>query len=33
MSRKTTVAIAHSDADLGNPAQYTREQLSLVKKK
>ena len=29
--RKTTVAIAHSDSDLGTPAEYTRAQLSLVK--
>ena len=31
MAKKTTVAIAHSDADLGKPAEYTREQLDLVK--
>src|SRR4030088_3142570 len=31
MPKKTTVAIAHSDADLGKPAEYTREQLDLVK--
>jgi uncharacterized protein (DUF362 family) len=31
MSIKTTVAIARSDADLGKPGEYTREQLSLVK--
>jgi uncharacterized protein (DUF362 family) len=31
MPNKTTVAIAHSDADLGKPAQCTREQLDLVK--
>ena len=31
MGKKTTVAIAHSDADLGKPAEYTREQLDLVK--
>ena len=31
MSTKTTVAIAHSDSDLGKPAEYTREQLDLVK--
>ncbi len=31
MPRKTTVAIAHSDADLGKPAEYTREQLNTVK--
>src|SRR3712207_4756230 len=29
--KKTTVAIAHSNADLGKPAEYTREQLDLVK--
>src|SRR5437016_12809090 len=31
MGKKTTIAIAHSDADLGKPAEYTREQLDLVK--
>src|ERR1051326_4850820 len=31
MPRKTTVAIAHSDADLGKPAEYSRPQLDLVK--
>jgi uncharacterized protein (DUF362 family) len=31
MAKKTTVSIAHSDADLGTPAEYTREQLELVK--
>ena len=31
MGKKTTVAIAHSDADLGKPVEYTREQLDLVK--
>src|SRR5580692_6729839 len=31
MPKKTTVAIAHSDADLGKPADCTREQLDLVK--
>lgn len=31
MTKKTTVAIAHSDADLGKPGEYTREQLDLVK--
>jgi hypothetical protein len=31
MSTKTTVAIAHSDSDLGKPAEYTRAQLDLVK--
>src|SRR5512134_1704020 len=29
--KKTTVAIAHSDADLGKPAEHTRAQLDLVK--
>ena len=31
MDKKTKVAIAHSDADLGRPADYTRAQLELVK--
>src|SRR5579864_5670702 len=31
MEKKTTVAIAHSDLDLGKPAEYTRAQLDLVK--
>jgi uncharacterized protein (DUF362 family) len=31
MARKTTVGIAHSDFDLGKPAEYSREQLELVK--
>jgi uncharacterized protein (DUF362 family) len=31
MEKKTTVAIAHSDADLGKPAEYTRAQLDIVK--
>jgi hypothetical protein len=31
MGKKTTVAVAHSGADLGKPAEYTREQLDLVK--
>src|SRR5580693_341890 len=31
MNAKSTVGIAHSDADLGNPAEYTRDQLNLVK--
>jgi uncharacterized protein (DUF362 family) len=31
MPKKTTVAIAHSDADLGRPAECSREQLDLVK--
>jgi uncharacterized protein (DUF362 family) len=28
---KTTVGIAHADADLGKPADYSREQLDMVK--
>ena len=28
---KTSVGIAHSDADLGKPGEYTREQLDIVK--
>jgi uncharacterized protein (DUF362 family) len=31
MAKKTTVAIAHSSADLGKPGEYSREQLDLVK--
>jgi uncharacterized protein (DUF362 family) len=31
MEKKTTVAIAHSDANLGKPAEYTRAQLDIVK--
>src|SRR5215475_7662460 len=31
MAKKTTVGIAHSSADLGKPAEYTRQQLDLVK--
>src|SRR5205823_14921242 len=31
MPKKTTIAIAHSDADLGKPGEYNREQLDLVK--
>ncbi len=31
MDKKTTVAIAHSDANLGKPAEYTRAQLDIVK--
>jgi hypothetical protein len=31
MNKKTTISIAHSDADLGKPAEYTRAQLDLVK--
>ena len=30
MPKKTTIAIAHSDSDLGRPAEYTKEQLALV---
>ena len=31
MNKLTTVAVAHSDRDLGKPAEYTREQLDIVK--
>lgn len=31
MDKKSKVAIAHSDADLGKPGDYSREQLDLVK--
>ena len=31
MKKKTIVGIAHSDEDLGKPAEYSREQLDLVK--
>jgi uncharacterized protein (DUF362 family) len=31
MGTKTTVSIAHSDADLGKPAECSREQLDLIK--
>ena len=31
MNKKTKIAIAHSDADLGKPGEYTRQQLDLVK--
>src|SRR5260370_29703610 len=31
MGKKTVVSIAHSSADLGKPAEYTRDQLALVK--
>src|SRR5436190_723048 len=31
MAKKTTVAIAHSGADLGKPGECSREQLDLVK--
>lgn len=30
-SKRTTIGIAHSDADLGKPAEYSREQLNIVK--
>src|SRR5213075_2548373 len=29
--KKTKIGIAHSGADLGKPAEYTKEQLGLVK--
>ena len=31
MAKKTTVAIAHSGADLGKPGEYSEAQLALVK--
>jgi uncharacterized protein (DUF362 family) len=31
MVKKTTIGIAHNGADLGKPAEYSREQLDLVK--
>jgi uncharacterized protein (DUF362 family) len=31
MGKKTKIAIAHSDADLGKPGEYSRPQLDLVK--
>ena len=31
MAKKTTIAIAHSDSDLGKPSEYTKAQLALVK--
>ena len=31
MAIKTSVGIAHSDADLGKPGEYSREQLDIVK--
>src|SRR5260370_14024142 len=31
MGHRTIVGIAHSDADLGRPAEYSREQLGLVR--
>jgi uncharacterized protein (DUF362 family) len=31
MTTRTTVAIAHSGADLGKPGEYSREQLDLVR--
>jgi uncharacterized protein (DUF362 family) len=30
-TKKTTIGIAHSDADLGKPGEYSREQLDIVK--
>ena len=31
MEKKTKIGIAHSDADLGKPGEYSRAQLDLVK--
>src|ERR1700722_6759192 len=31
MEKKTKIAVAHSDADLGKPGEYSRSQLNLVK--
>lgn len=31
MEKRTTVGIAHSDANLGKPAEYSSDQLNLVK--
>src|ERR1019366_7942813 len=31
MDKKTKIAIAHSDADLGKPGEYIRQKLDLVK--
>lgn len=31
MAKRTSIAIAHSDLDLGKPAEYTNDQLSHVK--
>jgi uncharacterized protein (DUF362 family) len=31
MGKKTVIGIARSNADLGNPGEYTRDQLALVK--
>jgi uncharacterized protein (DUF362 family) len=31
MGKKTTVAIAHRDEDLGKPTDYTKDQLNIVK--
>lgn len=31
MNKKTKIAVAHSDDDLGRPGDYTRTQLDLVK--
>jgi len=31
MAKRTTVGIAHTDAEIGKPAEYSREQLNIVK--
>jgi uncharacterized protein (DUF362 family) len=31
MAKRSTVSVAHSKAELGKPAEYTREQLDIVK--
>jgi uncharacterized protein (DUF362 family) len=31
MNKKSKISIAHSDANLGRPGEYSREQLDLVK--
>jgi uncharacterized protein (DUF362 family) len=31
MAKRTTVGIAHTDANIGKPAEYSREQLDIVK--
>src|SRR3954449_1350389 len=31
MAKRTTVGIAHTNADIGKPAEYSREQLDVVK--
>ena len=31
MAKRTTVGISHTDADIGKPAEYSREQLLVVK--